>query len=578
MANVLAHHASQNSGERQVRSGQAGLPGFEVEAGVVLACHGVGFKGLLQAGQQWLGHHVDIVNSLNVFPVPDGDTGTNMWLTLQTALEWMDQAADHRAGTMAQAAAEGALRGARGNSGVILSQFLQGVANSLTGKVIFTAREFGEALQLGVERAYQSVISPVEGTILTVAAAAAGAAQQSGRSSNDFRVLLREIVAAARVAQANTPALLPVLREAGVTDAGGQGLVYILEGGLRFMLHEPLDPGWVTDTAPQLKSTPGADYESYGYDVQFLIHGDHLPVAEIRAGLAGLGWSTMVVGDENLVKVHLHTDDPELPLRYGTSQGAISDVVVENMDQQARQFGRSHALANLAGSPGGPNSNGSGVKIGTVVVAPGDGLARICQSLGSSQVVAGGPTMNPSTQELLAAVDQIKAGDVLILPNNGNVILAAQQAAQLSGKRVKVIPTKTVPQGIAALLSFNDQTDLETNVQRMVEAVQQVKTIEITQSVRPVSVNGLKIWPGDIIGLLDSQLFSSGPTVGETVLEILARIDVDLYEICTIYFGQESSWEQARNLADKIEGRYASLAIEIYDGGQPHYDYIISLE
>jgi dihydroxyacetone kinase-like predicted kinase len=539
LANILGHDESQNSGERLVRPGEAAPQGFEIEAGMVVACNGIGYKGLLQAGRQWLEHHIDIVNGLNVFPVPDGDTGTNMWLTLQAASEWMEQTADQGVGPLAQAAAEGALRGARGNSGVILSQFLQGMANSLTGKVIFTAREFGLALQLGVERAYQSVIKPVEGTILTVAAAAAAAAQQSDRSSNDLRAV--------------------------VCDGGGQGLVYFLEGGLRFMLHEPLDPGSVTDTAPRLKSTLGADYESYGYDVQFLIHGNDLQVAQIRAGLAGLGWSTMVVGDERLIKVHLHTSDPEASLRYGAGYGAVSDVVVENMDQQARLFGYSHALTNLAGLPGGPNSNGSGVKIGTVVVAPGDGLACICQSLGSSQ-------------ELLAAVDQIKAADVLILPNNGNVILAAQQAAQLSGKRVKVIPTKTVPQGIAALLSFNDQADLETNFHRMVEAAQQVKTIEITRSVRPVLVNGLEIRPGDVIGLLDNQLLSCGPAADETALDILAKLDVDPYEICTIYFGRDSSWKQARNLAGKIQGCYASLAVEIYDGGQPHYDYIISLE
>lgn len=552
--------------------------GFETQAGLVVACHGLGFKGLLQAGQRWLELHVDIVNGLNVFPVPDGDTGTNMWLTLQAALEWLEQATDQRVGTVAQAAAEGALRGARGNSGVILSQFLQGVAHRLAGQISFTARELGEALELGVERAYQSVINPVEGTILTVVAAAAQGAQQSAKNSADLQALLGEMVAAARVAQANTPNLLPVLREAGVTDSGGQGLVYVLEGGLRFMLGEPFDPGSVADTAPRLKSTLGADYESYGYDVQFLIHGNDLDVPQIRTSLTALGWSTLVVGDERLVKVHLHTNEPESSLRYGAGLGNISDVVIEDMAQQARAFGQRHAVAELAGSSGRPNLNGTGVKIGTVVVVAGDGLARICQSLGSSQVVAGGPTVNPSTQELLAAVDQIKANDVLILPNNGNVIMTAQQAARLSGKRVEVIPTKTVPQGIAALLSFNAQADLAANARRMIEAAQQLITIEITRSVRPVSVNGLTIQAGDVIGLLDNQLLSSGPAADETLLDILAKIEVDLYELCTIYFGGATSWEQARYLADKINGRYASLVIEIYEGGQPHYDYIISLE
>ncbi|MBN1991890.1 MAG: DAK2 domain-containing protein [Anaerolineae bacterium] len=536
--------------------------GFQVKNGIVVAGNGIGLKNMFQGGQQWLEAHVGIVNNLNVFPVPDGDTGTNMWLTMRAALREVEEAPDHTVGVIAAFAARGALLGARGNSGVILSQFLQGLARGFENQRAFTTQNFARAAKLGAEQAYQSVINPVEGTILTVARAISEAAQQSAKSGRDVLAQLVAVLAAARLAQANTPALLPVLREAGVTDAGGQGLVYILEGGLRFINNGLVDLSPVSPVLPvRLKPTVS---EAYGYDVQFLIQGERLDVPEIRAYINSIGRSTLVVGDERLVKVHVHTPNPEAPLSYGASQGIVSDVVVENLDEQTRAFVGQVETKQTT--------------IAVIAVVPGEGLAKICRSLGASQVLFGGQTKNPSVQELLAAIEQVKATTVLVLPNNKNVIPAAQQAQSLSPKKVVVLPAKTVPQGIAALLSFNHQTDLKTNVQRMLEATQQVRTLEVARAARASSLNGFNIKTGDVIGLLDNKLVSAGQDEDEVSLAALLPLEVQAYDLMTIYFGQDRLLKQAQALAGKIRARYAHLQIEIHPGGQPHYQYIISLE
>ncbi|MFC1974875.1 DAK2 domain-containing protein [Chloroflexota bacterium] len=548
--------------------------GFQIEDGVVTACNGIGLRNLLQSGQQWLQTHVDIVNSLNVFPVPDGDTGTNMVLTLRSALAKVEEVADHEVGIIAAVAAKGALMGARGNSGVILSQFLQGLAEGLKGQVTFTVADFAHATQLGAAQAYQGVIDPVEGTILTVARAVSDAAQQSAETTEDLVVLLTDVLAAAKIAQASTPSLLPVLKEAGVTDSGGQGLVYILEGGWRWLKNEPVDgdpagldvPAQVIpNVATPGVATPSVVEDTYGYDVQFLIQGAQLDIAEIRAYINSIGWSTLVVGDERLVKVHVHTHDPGIPISYGARQGIVSDVVVENLDEQARVFMHGDAEEESQ-------------DIVTIAVVPGPGLARIFQSLGVSQILSGGQTKNPSVEELLAAVNQVQADSVLILPNNPNVILAAQQSQSLTKKNVAVLSTQTIPQGIAALLSFNYQTDLETNVRRMSAAARQVQTIEVTQVVRDSDFNGFNIKTGDVIGLLDNQLVSAGQDYDDVSLDVFSQMDIDAYEIVTIYFGQDSSSGQANALARKISELYPDLEVEVHEGGQPHYQYIISLE
>jgi hypothetical protein len=542
--------------------------GFQLADDIVISADGAGLKHLLRAGQGWLEAHVNVVNGLNVFPVPDGDTGTNLVLTMRSAMAHVAEAADDNVATIAAAAAQGALMGARGNSGVILSQFLRGLASSFEGHTVFTVGDFARAAQVGVQEAYKSVVKPVEGTILTVARAAADAARQNAATNDDLVAHLTEVVAAAKIAQAETPELLPVLKEAGVTDSGGQGLVYILEGSLRFLRGEPVDLDPAGEAAPLLQSSLGADEEAYGYDVQFLIQGESLDVGTIRQQIDSLGWSTVVVGDERLVKVHVHSRDPGVPISYGASQGIISDVVVENMETQAKEFVHGHLAT--AGDPVG--------EIATVAVVPGSGLAQIFKSLGVNGILPGGQTMNPSIQELLEAIDRVKAEQVLVLPNNSNVILAARQVETLSKKQVVVVPTKTLPQGIAALLAFNYQADLETNAQRMHAAAAQVQTIEVARAVTDRTFNGFNIKPGDVMGLFNDELMSVGQDYEGPVLDILARIQMEAYEIATIYYGCDCSHSQADGLAREISGRFPDLEIEVHSGGQPHYDYIISLE
>lgn len=557
--------------------------GFKIENGMMLAATGEGLKAMLRAGGQWLEAHVQVVNSLNVFPVPDGDTGTNMVLTMRAALAAAEKIGDDRAETIAAAAAQGALLGARGNSGVILSQFWQGMARSLAGREHITAEGWATAARQGVEAAYQSVLNPVEGTILTVARGAAEAAQQSAQTNRDLTVVLADMVAAAQAAQANTPALLPILREAGVTDSGGQGLVYILEGCLRCLQGEAVGPDPVGVAVVERQPVLDLDEAGYGYDVQFLIQGERLNVEEIRAQIDRLGWSTLVVGDERLVKVHVHVHDPGMPLSYGASLGPLTDVVVENMALQARQFARERGGGTHVPPLSLPSQltdrlRDSMTSVGTVCVAPSQGLAHILQSLGANQIVLGGQTMNPSPEELLAAIDKFHGNDVLLLPNNANVILAAQQAQKLSSKNVRVIPTKTIPQGIAALLSLNYQSDIAANAERMLAAAQQVQTLEITRAVRDTTLSGFQIKSGDVMGLLNDELVSVGRDYDEVTLDVLEKVEAGAGEVITLYFGRDCTPAQAGAMADKIKALYPELEVEVHDGGQPYYYYIISLE
>lgn len=539
--------------------------GFTIQDDVVWACNGMGLKNMLQAGSQWLEAHREMVNSLNVFPVPDGDTGTNMALTMQSALEYVKTAPDHKVETIAAAAAHGALMGARGNSGVILSQFLEGLAQGMTGKVTFTAEEFALAAELGTRQAYRSVIEPVEGTILTIARATSEAARQKAESSPDLVELVSHIVEAVKITQANTPELLPILKEAGVTDAGGQGLLFILEGGLRFLQNKSLNHVLARDATPTLRSPALAiDRKNYGYDVQFTINGEKLDIEEIRANIDMMGWSTLVVGDPQTVKVHVHVEDPDQPLKYGAGLGTISDVILEDMGQQAKAFaqGIRKTTANIA----------------ILSIVAGRGLANIFRSLGADWIIPGGQTTNPSIQELLEAIGDIETDEILILPNNRNIILTAQQAEKLSEKTVRVVPTETIPQGIAAILSFSDQLILETNIRRMLDAAQQIRTFEIIQAVNDATINGFKMKRGDLMGLIDDRLISVGRSQDEVMLAGLSQLAVSDYELMTIYCGQASSLEQANALVSKINAHYPDIEVEVLEGGQPYSHYIISLE
>ncbi len=539
--------------------------------GPILHCDGRGLKRLIGAGLAWLERHQAAINALNVYPVPDGDTGTNMLLTMQSAYQEIQDSPEEEVGMIAQKVAHGALMGARGNSGVILSQIFRGFARSLDGVSAFDAIQFAAALREASIMAYKGVIKPVEGTILTVARESAEAAVSAAASSADLTYVLEAVVREARDSVMRTPSLLSVLAEAGVVDAGGQGLFIIMEGMLRYARGERLTVDTQLAAAMDLHPLHLESEEGYGYDVQFVIHGERLDVEEIRKAIASMGDCALVVGDSRAVKVHVHSPEPGTPINYGSSVGSLSRVIVENMQEQYQDF-----ILSKAQRPMAPVEPPSG--IGTVVVAPGPGLATVFESLGASVVVPGGQTMNPSTEELLRAVERTPSQDVIILPNNKNILLAAEQAKAMSEKNVEVVSTITVPQGITALLALNFQADLAANAGIMNEAAQTIETAEITTAVRSVQINGMAVEEGEVIGLVNGKLSVKGNTPATVVMAALEEMRAEDYEIVTIYYGETATADEAQQLAEDITARYPEQEIEVVDGGQPHYHYILSVE
>ncbi|MFQ6102308.1 MAG: DAK2 domain-containing protein [Anaerolineae bacterium] len=538
-----------------------------------LGTDGQGFKRLIKAALVWLQHHQTAINVLNVYPVPDGDTGTNMVLTMQAAWDEIEDSPEHNVGRVAHQMAHGAQYGARGNSGVILSQIWRGFARGLNGKRVYRAQDLVAACQEAVTTAYKAVVEPVEGTILTVARAVADAATRAAEETEDLTRILEYMVFAAHEAVTLTPSLLPVLEEAGVVDAGGQGLFVILEGMLRYLRGESITEDAELTEAVDLITTGLAPGEvSYGYDVQFLIVGQGLNVDTVRQRIAEMGECALVVGDPTMVKVHVHVPDPGVPISYGASLGSLRDVVVEDMQAQYQDFIVERELSLS------PSTQKAAQETGVVAVAMGDGLARVFQSLGVGAVVHGGQTMNPSTQDLLEACESLPAERVILLPNNGNVILAAEQACALSDKLMAVIPTRSIPQGIAALLATNYQADFETNVAAMTSAMEEIKTGEVTTATRSATINGVEVAEGQIIGLYNDELKVTGTTVEEVVQSLLKEMDTAQSEIITLYYGDAVGEGDANALADLLRQNWPDQEIEVVAGGQPHYHYILSVE
>lgn len=530
-------------------------------------CSGRGLRRALEASTVWLERHVEIINALNVYPVPDGDTGTNMLLTMRAALEELNSSPAQSASVVAHAVSYGSLMGARGNSGVILSQLFRGLARSLDKKETFTARELAQAMTEASATAYKGVIKPVEGTILTVAREAAEAAMAATEERNDFLYVLERTVMEARHSVARTPSLLSVLAEAGVVDAGGQGLLVILEGALHFMRGDEVGELPTIEAGVELEVPVE---EEYGYETMFILKGEDLNVEEIREAIAAMGESVLVVGDSQAVKVHVHSMEPGKLLDYAAKLGTITQISVENLQEQYREFVRGQAQPPPRAEELGDTA--------IVVVAPGEGLARVFESLGVSAVVPGGQSMNPSTQEILKAIEGLNVEKVIVLPNNSNVIMAARQARELSQKEVVVVPTTTIPQGISAVLAFNCQADLGTNAQVMEQAAHSVRTAEITTATRAAQINGVCVEEGEFIGLLDEELTASGGSLEEVVQEMLRQMQADEHEIITIYYGQDIAGAEAQKLTDEVLARYPDQEVELVDGGQPHYHYILSAE
>lgn len=547
-----------------------------------LKCDGQDFRKLIFAGLTWLDRHRDHVNALNVFPVPDGDTGTNMLLTMRSAYKRIeDDTEELHIGRMAEKVRRGAMMGARGNSGVILSQIWRGFAESVKEKEEIDAQDFVDAFQNSADVAYNGVITPVEGTILTVSRSIANAASDAAYHTADLRYMLTQIVEHSQQALAKTPDQLPVLKQAGVVDSGGQGLVYIFEGMLRRAHGERFEDGEdrlsfrrETTSAQALARPEDGNIEN-PYDVQFILLGNNLDVERIRGTIDSMGDSTLVVGDSETIKVHVHVKDPGQPLSYGASLGAITDVVVENMQEQMEEI--------IAGGMK-PSANGiqpptiEPGQIGVVAVAPGKGLRDAFMSMGVCVLINGGQTNNPSTEEIFAAIQDVPSDKVIVLPNNKNILLAAEAARDLSTKNVVVLPTRTVPQGMCAMVGYDRAGELDDVVAAMEESAEDVATAEITTAVRDVTLDGVDVAAGQLISIVDGKLCASGADLTDLLHTTLDNLEMDDCEIVTLYYGADVSAHQAQTIADQIEALYPDVEVELVSGGQPHYHYILGAE
>lgn len=550
---------------------------------------GQDLKKALMAGAAWLEENRDAINALNVFPVPDGDTGSNMSATMQAAIRGIAGSEETSAGVIAAKVSQGALMGARGNSGVILSQVLRGLALGLDKKQTFTAPDLAVALEEASRLARRAVLKPVEGTILTVVRDSAEAARAGAERGDDLIRQMQEIVSAARQSVARTPELLPMLKQAGVVDAGGQGLCTILEGVWHYIRGDAPQPGSdgavpiqprAVHAEPAQKKGRVKIEEEFGYEVVFLLRGERLDVEGIQQAIIDMGGvSTVVAGDEKMLKVHTHTESPGKILDYGVGLGSLLDINIENLQEQSLAYAAEseaeHAGETLvfAVEPEAPAP-----AIATVAVTAGAGFEKVFQGLGVSAIVPGGQTMNPSIEELLAAVEAVAAAKVIVLPNNSNVILSARQVPDLTTKEVRIIPTETIPQGIAALMGFNYDADLDGNCQVMTGAAQSIQTAEITTAVRTVHIGGVRVREGDFIGLVNGNLSVADQNLDRVIDETLRRMDIDSCEVVALYYGEDASSEEAQSLARRIKEKHSHLEIEVVDGGQPYYTYILSAE
>ena len=581
-----------------------------------------------EAATRCLEKHRDAVNALNVFPVPDGDTGTNMLLTMRSVNQGSQRAPSSSAGAVMSSMAEGALWGARGNSGVILSQFFQGMATGLQGKEALTGEDLAQAFGLASEATYRSVSKPVDGTMLTVIRELSlGARNCLAGGTRDCLAIWRLSLDEAKTALCRTPLQLPILREAGVVDAGGQGVVIILQGAFWYLAGENVDELEMELSVPTLTDTTSSDApraqpsgklgrtpaslptvaqdflesteeELYGYCAQFLIQGQALDRDKIRKRLSSLAGSTVVVGNDSLVKIHVHAYDPGPVISYAVSLGTLDQVSIDNMDQQHKGFMALHRGVEAAASDADSSEARDRLEAAPaettmtmVSVAWGDGFARLLRELGSPTVVTGGQTMNPSTEELLAAARESGATEAILLPNNPNIIPAAQQAAAIAGNgpthgkggamdamRLHVVPSRTIPQGVAALLAFNPEGSLASNLESMEKALATVITIEVTTAVRQATVNGMAVKEGQYLGLLDGALIAAGDSALAAFQQALAIGGLKAGQLLTIYWGGEVDEAQANDAAAHFREGFAGADVEVVYGGQPYYHYIASVE
>ena len=543
-------------------------------------------RDMFAAGAALLEENKAGVDAMNVFPVPDGDTGTNMSMTLNSAVNEMRTATEDSVKAVSAAMARGALRGARGNSGVISSQIFRGFAKGLADVEEADTAALANAFQTGVKMAYKAVMKPREGTILTVAKAAADAAVRASRKQKDLSVFMQTVIDAANDMLNKTPEMLPVLKEAGVVDAGGKGLIIIytgfkqaIDGGGEFHFDFEAAAPAQKDEAPKASAMESLSLSriEFGYCTEFFIVNlkddvDDKVRETFTEHLQKIGDSVVVVGDADLIKVHVHTNAPGKALQRALRMGELSHVKIDNMREQHRNLASDGSVVEA--KPKQPPK-----KYGMVSVVAGEGLASVFRDIGVDYVVEGGQSMNPSIEDIAGAVERVNAENVFVFPNNSNVILAAQQAKQLvEDKNLIIIPTKTAPQGIAAALAFMENSTPEENEKEMTDAISEVSTGMVTYAVRDTHYNGLNIHKDDIIGLDDHGICAVGKDVATVSVELLARIVTDEKGMITGFFGADTKKEDADALKAQIEDRFPDLECEIHDGGQPLYYYIFSVE
>lgn len=531
--------------------------------------NGEKFARMIRGAAAMLAEKKEEIDALNVFPVPDGDTGTNMYLTMAAAAKEVDKVAPAKLGTVAEAAARGSLMGARGNSGVILSQLLRGIAGGLKNRERVSPPILADALEKGTEVAYRAVMKPVEGTILTVARGASQTAQKAARENKTTEEVIAAALSGASLALNKTPELLPVLAQFGVVDAGGKGWEVVLNGFLAGATGN--HTGYLSSELPVDRSEPDASASAepaaapdlkFKYCTELIVKGRNLHTDTIRTMLNPMGDCLMVVGTEETVKVHLHTNQPGRVLEICLEYGELYGIKIDNMALQQRQ--------NMPAFVSKP--------VGTVVVAGGKGLEEILCSLGADEVVSGGQTMNPSAEEIARAVDRVPAENVIILPNNGNIILTAQLVPKLVKKNVEVVPSRSIQQGIAALLAMAPDKDAAENARLMQESLQYVISGEVTYAVRDSKYNSRPIKKGDILGIVEDEIRLVGGDVNEVILNLIESVLDDSKELLTVYYGEEISAEQAGILAEAIEEKYPHVETEMHFGGQPLYYYLFSVE
>lgn len=543
---------------------------------------GIRLKQLVEAGYRWLKQSEATVNAYNVYPVPDGDTGTNMAATMDAAQKAANKAGDNHAGRMAKAIANGALRGSRGNSGIILSQLWRGFAKSAELKEQLLPADLAAAFTEAAATAYGGVKTPVEGTILTVARETAEFAERlvAERSAIGHREFLRAITKECYASVQRTPEKLKILKDAGVIDSGGYGLWVIFDGMRRFVEGEPIDAPAADAVFVQAGEVSGGvtfgEEVGFGYDVQYLIYprnNDRLDVFKVRTAIEAMGDCPLVTGDEEMIKVHVHVPDPGVPISYGASLGSLHDVVVEDMQAQSEGFLPGQQVTSASLTEKAPP-----VALGIVAVAAGQGLVDTFKSLGARYVIPGGQTMNPSVDDILAAIAQANALNVIVLPNNGNIVMTAQQAVSLSEIPARVVPTKTLPQGFGAMLAFNFEGDLDANTEGMTAAAGRVTTGEITRSTRNVTINDVSVKDGQVIGLINDKLAVAGVEVLDTTLALLDKAATASKEVITLYYGNGMTADEADAIAAGIREVYPDHVLDVYAGGQPHYYLVIGIE